>query len=157
MTDMSTESTAQESGPSLRDFLAQRDVACPGCGYNLRGLTGPRCPECHQALSLQVGLVEPRMRAYLAAVIGLACGVGFSGLLLVFVAISELRSRGGGPLKDILLFTVVPLLMQGVCLLLLLRSRVWFRAISNQGRAGIIAGCWALTLVNILAFSMFVD
>lgn len=22
------------------------DIPCPGCGYNLRGLTVPRCPEC---------------------------------------------------------------------------------------------------------------
>lgn len=25
---------------------SDRDVACPRCGYNLRGLTTPRCPEC---------------------------------------------------------------------------------------------------------------
>ncbi|MFH1746194.1 MAG: hypothetical protein ABIG44_04035 [Planctomycetota bacterium] len=24
----------------------ERDVSCPRCGYNLRGLTTPRCPEC---------------------------------------------------------------------------------------------------------------
>jgi hypothetical protein len=30
----------------LRAFLADRDVACPGCGYNLRGLTTGECPEC---------------------------------------------------------------------------------------------------------------
>ena len=36
-----------ESDPStLTAFLADRDVPCPGCGYNLRGLVGARCTEC---------------------------------------------------------------------------------------------------------------
>lgn len=154
MTDTPRQIT--DADGALRGFLAQRDVACPGCGYNLRGLTDPRCPECHQALSLQVGLVEPRLRAYLGAVIGLACGVGFSGLLLVYVAITLLRRLGGAPIGELLLFAGVPFVVEGLCLLLLLRSRVWFRALSDHGRAGIIAGCWALTLVNILAFSLFI-
>ena len=34
----------------LTEYLASRDEACPGCGYNLRGLVGDRCPECNQQL-----------------------------------------------------------------------------------------------------------
>ena len=30
----------------LRAYLAGRDIPCPGCGYNLRGLTIQTCPEC---------------------------------------------------------------------------------------------------------------
>lgn len=30
----------------LADYLAGRDIDCPGCGYNLRGLTQSSCPEC---------------------------------------------------------------------------------------------------------------
>jgi hypothetical protein len=42
-----------EPDPStLAAFLADRDVPCPGCGYNLRGLPSDRCPECHAALSV---------------------------------------------------------------------------------------------------------
>jgi hypothetical protein len=33
-------------------YLADRDVACPGCGYNLRGIRGLSCPECSAPLSL---------------------------------------------------------------------------------------------------------
>lgn len=29
-----------------RQFVRGRDVECPGCGYNLRGLDGRTCPEC---------------------------------------------------------------------------------------------------------------
>lgn len=38
----------------LRAFLAERDVPCAGCGFNLRGLGGPTCPECGMALRLDV-------------------------------------------------------------------------------------------------------
>jgi hypothetical protein len=36
----------------LRAFLAERDVACPGCGYNLRGCKASQCPECGDVFSL---------------------------------------------------------------------------------------------------------
>jgi hypothetical protein len=39
--------------PTLADYLAEADVACPMCGYNLRGLAGESCPECGVAVSVQ--------------------------------------------------------------------------------------------------------
>ncbi|MEM9166951.1 MAG: hypothetical protein AAGB48_07975 [Planctomycetota bacterium] len=35
----------------LRAYLAERDVPCPRCGYNLRGVREPVCPECGRTLS----------------------------------------------------------------------------------------------------------
>jgi hypothetical protein len=35
-------------------FLADSDVPCPRCGYNLRGVEQPVCPECGEALSLTI-------------------------------------------------------------------------------------------------------
>lgn len=35
-------------------FLEQRDVPCPGCGYNLRGCAAAACPECGRALRLRL-------------------------------------------------------------------------------------------------------
>lgn len=32
--------------------LASVDVACPACAYNLRGVTGSRCPECGWLIDL---------------------------------------------------------------------------------------------------------
>lgn len=38
----------------LRTLLADRDVPCPKCGFNLRGITCGACPECGLSLSTQM-------------------------------------------------------------------------------------------------------
>jgi hypothetical protein len=38
----------------LASFLADHDVPCPGCEYNLRGLAEQRCPECGASIELDV-------------------------------------------------------------------------------------------------------
>ncbi|MHC5004759.1 MAG: hypothetical protein ACYTJ0_16730 [Planctomycetota bacterium] len=43
-----------EPGELLAGFLAANDVACPACGYNLRGVVSATCPECGLALHLGV-------------------------------------------------------------------------------------------------------
>jgi hypothetical protein len=40
----------------LLAFLADRDVHCPRCDYNLRSLSQPVCPECREELRLTVGV-----------------------------------------------------------------------------------------------------
>jgi len=37
---------AAPAGNRLRSYLAEHDVPCVGCGYNLRGVTIAQCPEC---------------------------------------------------------------------------------------------------------------
>src|SRR5262245_32084681 len=76
--------TDAQTGELLNRYLADRDVLCPGCGYNLRDLTRDHCPECDQGLALRVGLVESGLAGFIAGLIGLAAGAGFSGLLLLF-------------------------------------------------------------------------
>lgn len=46
----------------------ERDVACPRCGYNLRGLTTARCPECGFAFTfdeLRTGLLRENIPTWL--------------------------------------------------------------------------------------------
>lgn len=43
----------------LRAFLTDHDWPCPSCGYNLRNLAGPTCPECGTGLELSVGGADP--------------------------------------------------------------------------------------------------
>lgn len=45
--DAVSELTRQtQAAALLRSYLAERDVKCAGCGYNLRGAEGVLCPEC---------------------------------------------------------------------------------------------------------------
>lgn len=53
----------------LRAYLATHDAACAGCGYGLRGLTGPACPECGEALMLGVGARERLSLMWTAGVV----------------------------------------------------------------------------------------
>ena len=69
-----TEPTAEPDAPGadetelLLEFLRDRDAACPACGYNLRDLTRPVCPECREALALQVGYQKPRIGPFVATI-----------------------------------------------------------------------------------------
>lgn len=74
----------------LTRFLAEREASCPRCGYALRGLSGDRCPECGDALILTVGLVEPRLAWFIAGLIGLGGGLGFSAIVLLYFVASSL-------------------------------------------------------------------
>lgn len=71
--------------PFLVQYLAERDTPCPGCGYNLRGLEQDRCPECGERLELRIGLAEARLAQFIGGLIGLAAGLGFHGLFLIWV------------------------------------------------------------------------
>lgn len=75
----------------LIEFLRDRDVACPLCGYNLRGLYSDRCPECGRGVRLSVLLVEP----YLCLWVSIAVGLGASAGIGVFFAV--ILSQEGWP------------------------------------------------------------
>lgn len=62
-----------------RAFLSERDVACPKCGYNLRGGAGDECPECGLKIVLEVAgrkaWSAPAVFAFVAFGWGLTAGV----------------------------------------------------------------------------------
>ena len=78
----------------LAGWLADRDVPCPLCGYNLRGLAGNRCPECGRELRLGVSAVEPFLKAWVAVLVALLLPAAF-GLLVIFTATYGLVRFGG--------------------------------------------------------------
>ncbi len=80
----------------LLAFVRDRDVACPSCGYDLRGLTRPVCPECRQGLTLSVGVHRPRFGWFVFTIApgifsGIAAGLFLGPLYLAWV------TRAGGP------------------------------------------------------------
>jgi hypothetical protein len=86
----------------LLEFLEHHDAPCPVCGYNLRGLTAPRCPECDHALELTVGASGVRIGWFIATLAPFM-SVGMGALALgTLLAIAEFsmamgRNTGGGP------------------------------------------------------------
>ena len=72
-------------GPAERFVAALREheASCPLCGYNLKALTRPICPECGQELMLTVGAARVRLGWLMTAV---APGF-FSGIAAFFMLV----------------------------------------------------------------------
>jgi hypothetical protein len=83
---------------ALLSWLANHDVACPLCKYNLRGLTTARCPECGNAIRLGVTLADPYLRAWITLAAAVCTGAGV-GVLLSYAIIRAGPSNllGGAP------------------------------------------------------------
>ena len=123
----------------LRMHLAGRDEECPGCGYNLRDLTGTRCPECNQGLVIRVGLAEARMAWFVTGVVGIAMGMGFCLMVTIWAGATLLKRGGGGGPR---LVEVVPLLVGSVVGVALMCW--WVRARGRlSGGTAERRWCWA--------------
>lgn len=131
----------------LRLYLSARDVECPGCGYNLKGLVAGACPECNEPLVLRVGLAEPRAGAFISGLVGLACGAGGFGLMLAWVIVMTLL-HGPAPEASIYVVPLVGVVVLAPALMVWIgpwgRRRV--RSLSDAGRVWAAAACWGLTL-----------
>lgn len=95
----------------LLDFLSDHDAACPVCGYNVRALTRPVCPECKQELTIAVGSDVGGAKLRLGWLfVALAPGF-FSGIAAVFTLIPVIGQllNGRGLTRDVLVFTALDL------------------------------------------------
>jgi hypothetical protein len=108
----------------LHTFLQDRDVPCPLCGYNLRSLSGDRCPECGTGLLLQVGLTEPRLGSYITLLTACCTGLGGS-LLFTLIALKAADSDWWH--KPTALLLLGQLALTTLLLPLILKSRARFR------------------------------
>ncbi|MCZ6735300.1 MAG: hypothetical protein O7C65_05870 [Planctomycetota bacterium] len=80
----------------LRVFLTDRDVPCPVCRYNLRGLGSTTCPECGVRLDLRVGSIDLKLGPWLLCVLAVAIPMGFTGILAIIASIGAQRSAFWG-------------------------------------------------------------
>lgn len=142
----------------LQEFLRGQDTPCPACGYNLRELTGSRCPECGEVLALQVGAVEPRLDASIAGLIGLAAGTGFNGLFLFAVLIYDLVMRHGWD-GDRHLLVILGLGFFAIGWAMAIWLRFWrkIRRLSPTQRWLLVGAGWLLTIADIVVFAISVN
>ena len=135
----------------LRLYLAERDITCPMCTYNLRGLEDEHCPECGETLSLTVRPESYRYGAYITAVVGLAVGTGFFGIVFIWMAITTIT--------DELFFSreekvgvAAALLVQCVFFAVLIRFNKKFRRADQDLQSLMAIGCWILSSVTAIIF-----
>lgn len=146
----------QTDATLLQTFLAGRDTECPRCRYNLRDLSGSRCPECGNDLVLRIGLVAPRQKAAIAGLIVLSAGTGLNGLLFGYYVINFVFQRDRSD-SIFLWLNIVGFVVQGAALATWLR---FWRAICRRSRRAatwLIVGCCLLVLANLIVFSLLVD
>lgn len=139
---------------ALREYLASRDAGCPGYGYNLRGLATDQCPECNQPLVLAVGLAEPKMRLWLAAVVGLALGTGLKLLLLVYAVIAGAMRL---LLDEFGIYNGAALLVEGGLLVAALGHGRALRRWPMSWRWVLCCGAYCVTVTNISLFTWMVS
>ncbi len=143
-----TAESRADSKQLLLDFVRQRDVPCPLCGYNLRDLTLPRCPECRQDLLLTVGVRNLRF-VWLVATIAPCI---FSGIAAAMLAIPILIAFGRG--TDQAPMQVVGLdafgWLSGVAGLLILRYRFAFLIRSPSTQRNWAIAMWAIHVATFL-------
>jgi hypothetical protein len=137
----------------LGAFLANHDVPCPNCGYNLRELTCGVCPECGMELELRVGLVEPRPAAWVGGLVGIAAGMGFFAMVLL-IGVYQLAFHG---FREWVFFAWFVSLTAAhvVPLAAWLRWRPWLRTRSRSWRVLLAVCCWVLPVISMLLLVAF--
>lgn len=145
-----TTADASRADELLLEFLREHDAPCPVCGYNLRALTRPVCPECGQTLSLAVGAPNLRLGWLMAAV---APGF-FSGIAAVFVLIPIIGRLGFGDGKMSPGLNALDLFgwTSGVFAVVLATKRRRFLAFPGATQAWIALGIWFAHVVALVLF-----
>ncbi len=148
------DTTTDSAQDMLLDFLREHDAACPVCGYNLRTLTRPICPECRQELVLTVGATRLRLGWLFAAI---APGF-FSGIAACFVLIPTL----GMYFEDGTLvpqFAVVVLFgwLSGLLAIILAVRRNRFIAQSRTRQRWFTLTIWLIHIAALVLFILSLD
>ena len=139
----------------LQRYLANRDVPCPQCRYNLRDLTGNRCPECGEELELRVSPAEPRQAAPIAGLVILAAGAGLNALLLLYAAILFVQGQHRGWRHFVKLNGIeAAVMLLALCVWLANWRRI--RRLATWRRWLLVAGCAMLTLADVIFFAKLI-
>jgi DNA-directed RNA polymerase subunit RPC12/RpoP len=144
----------EDTESQLIAFLAGRDVMCPQCSYNLRDLRAARCPECGEQLVLRVNLAEPKQRLLIAGLIALSAGAGLNGLLIAYFFVQIILRGWGEWWLQFLVVNSIGLAVEGGVLAVWLWQWRRIRRMSLGARVRLTILCFALTLANLVLFSV---
>lgn len=150
------DASANENVAPLVEYLSHRDEACPSCGYNLRGLKTDRCPECHELLRLRVGLAEPKLGTFIAGLVGLAAGAGFSILLVGFGLFMVATRNHNANMPKFFGITGGGFVVEGLLALAWVRQRRRVSRWSLATRIWLVAAAFTLTITNLVVFTAFI-
>ncbi len=144
---------ATDKAPSHNDrllveFLESNDAPCPVCGYNVRRLTRPVCPECQHHLQLTVGASDVSLRWFLAMI---APGV-FSGIAAVFLAIPIIVSplAGNGAAPGFIVATDAFGFVSGAAALIMMARRRRLVAMHVAAQQRLMAAVWVVHVLALL-------
>lgn len=146
---------------SLRSFLADRDVPCPRCDYNLRGLIGSLCPECSGTVELAINAPNAELARYrrlVTAIFTVAAACQAISLIVTIIRwIPYLGSRTGMPsgywwysLASSALSTLVQIVVLSILGAAIVRLRR-YRATAVGGEAvrrALLGGAWAIVVLT---------
>lgn len=134
----------------LLEFVYERDVDCPRCGYNLRNLSRPVCPECQEELSLRIGVKKIHVAGLLLAVApGSFCGIAF----FIFIAMCMMHGFPRGmPFEALLTLTFI--LFSGLFTLIFATQQRRFLQMAYASQAVWVFVIW---LIHFAAFVMFIS
>lgn len=132
----------------LVEFLESNDAACPVCGYNVRRLTRPVCPECRHRLHLTVGASDVALRWFLAMI---APGV-FSGIAAIFLAIPLIVSplTGNGAAPGFIVATDAFGFASGAAALIMMAKRSRLVAMPVAAQQRLMGGVWLIHVMALL-------
>ncbi len=137
----------------LLAVLAQHSLACPVCGYDVRSLKRPACPECGARLRLRLGSPDLRIHHLIAGLVGLALGLGFTANIGLMLTVQIIR--GAGPSSGITGAAVYAAATSVILLTLLIATvRARQRFLSWRGQRQRIASLGLILLSIACAFGM---
>ncbi|MCH8165569.1 MAG: hypothetical protein IH889_08165 [Planctomycetes bacterium] len=150
---MSPADNDESEAELLKALLAERDLPCPVCGYNLRAIASTNCPECGAKLDLRVGSTDLKLGPWLLTMLAGALPLGFFVCLLGFGIFVELIEPGAVFFEwwSLVWFAAgIAVFGAEVCILAAVRRRFWGRPDMKRWRGALII--WLATISLFAAF-----